>query len=295
VLFWKEHADKEKCPKRDTSRWSCVKGTGKKIPHKVLLYFPIKTRLQRLFISKDTAKQMRWHKDDGNTLGHLADAIVSKEFVEEHEGFARDSRNVKLGLTSDGFSPFGNMSTTYSIWLVVLMPYNLPLWRCMKARNMILSLLIPGPTTPRNEIDVYLRPLVDDLQELWKEGLSTYDELVNKTFRLHAALLSTINDYPTYANLAGWSTKGKLACPVYNKDTTFKRLKYEHKYCYMGHRRWLPWGHVSRINKELFDDKEEHKLEPEEMSRDQLLQQLMQVEGVQLGQGGKKEITKTKS
>jgi len=55
-------------------------------------------------------------------------------------------------------------------------------------------------------------------------------------------------------------------------------------------------GHVWHKNKELFDGKEEHKLEPEEKYRDQLLQQLMQVEGMQLGKGGKKkEIAKMKS
>jgi hypothetical protein len=63
VLFWKEHADKDKCPKCNTSRWSIVKGSDNKIPQKVLRYFPIKPRLQRLFTSKYIAKQMRWHKD----------------------------------------------------------------------------------------------------------------------------------------------------------------------------------------------------------------------------------------
>jgi hypothetical protein len=125
VLLWKELADKVKCPKSDTSRWSCVKGTGKKIPQKVLQYFPLKLRLQRLFITKDIAKQMRWNKDerkdDGNTLDHQADAIVWKEFDEEHEWYAHDSHNMRLGLASDGFNPFGNISTTYSIWLVILM------------------------------------------------------------------------------------------------------------------------------------------------------------------------------
>ena len=41
---------------------------------------------------------MRWHKDerkdDGNTLGHLADGLAWKEFDKEHEWFAHDSRNV---------------------------------------------------------------------------------------------------------------------------------------------------------------------------------------------------------
>jgi hypothetical protein len=49
-----------------------------------------------------------------------------KEFDKEYEWFAGDSRNMRLGLTSDGFNPFGNMSTTYSIWPIVLMLYNLP-------------------------------------------------------------------------------------------------------------------------------------------------------------------------
>ena len=32
VLFWKEHASKVKCLTCYTSRWSCVKRSGKKIP-----------------------------------------------------------------------------------------------------------------------------------------------------------------------------------------------------------------------------------------------------------------------
>jgi hypothetical protein len=63
------------------------------------------------------------------------------------------------------------MSTSYSMWPVALASYNLPLWRCMKAPNLILSLLFPRPTAPGNKIDVYLRPLVDDLHELWNEGV----------------------------------------------------------------------------------------------------------------------------
>ena len=34
--------------------------------------------------------------------------------------------NVRLGLASDWFNPFGNMSTNNSVWPVVLVPYNLP-------------------------------------------------------------------------------------------------------------------------------------------------------------------------
>jgi len=160
----------------------------------------------------------------------------------------------------------------------------------MKSPNFLLSLLIPGPTSPGNKIDVYLQPLVDDLKELWNEGVSTYDALTKEIFQLRAALLWTINDFPAYANLSGWSTKGKLACPICNKDTDFRRLKHGHKTCYMGHRRWLPQGHVWRIRKELFDGTEEHRLEPEELSGDQLLQQVMDFTGVQFEQETNSDI-----
>ncbi|KAH0650674.1 hypothetical protein KY285_030764 [Solanum tuberosum] len=59
-----------------------------------------------------------------------------------------DPRNVRLGLASDGFQPFRNSKTSHSIWPVVLIPYNLPPWLCMKQENFILSMLIPGPNGP---------------------------------------------------------------------------------------------------------------------------------------------------
>ncbi len=72
----------------------------------------------------------------------------------------------------------------------------------MKDPYMLLSLLIPRAKAPGNEIDVYLRPLVDDLKELWNEGVITYDSSTQQTFKLHASLLWTINDIPVYANLS---------------------------------------------------------------------------------------------
>jgi hypothetical protein len=94
-------------------------------------------------MSKDMAKHMRWNKDeridDGNTLRHLANGLTWKKFDKEHEWFACESRNMRLGLANNGFDPFGNMSTTYSIWSVVLMPYD-------------IVLNYPGCTTPGNNI-----------------------------------------------------------------------------------------------------------------------------------------------
>ena len=39
----------------------CAKGSTKRVPWKILRYFPITPRLQRLFMSSKTAADMRWH------------------------------------------------------------------------------------------------------------------------------------------------------------------------------------------------------------------------------------------
>ncbi|KAK9270216.1 hypothetical protein L1049_025792 [Liquidambar formosana] len=191
VLFWKEHEYKDKCPECGESRWKYNDGKRKKIPHKILRYFPLKPRLQRLFMSKKTATDMRWHKEkriaEENVLRYPTDSIAWKEFDKEHDWFAQEPRNVRLGLASDGFNPFGNMSNSYSMWPVLLMPYNLPPWKCMKEPFFMMSLLIPGPKSPGNDIDVYMRPFIDELKELWEDGVETYDASTKQNFQLHAA------------------------------------------------------------------------------------------------------------
>ncbi|XP_042974803.1 uncharacterized protein LOC122306440 [Carya illinoinensis] len=179
ALFWKDNAEKDECPKCNASRWASSRPNQNRIPKKVLRYFPLKLWLQRLFVSKKTAQVMRWHKtervDDSTYMRHPADSQVWKDFNRKHASFAEDPRSVRLGLASDGFNPFNNMSKPYSIWPVLLVPYNLPPWLCMKDPYLMLSLLIPGPRAPGNDIDVFMRPLIDELIKLWEEGVPTYD------------------------------------------------------------------------------------------------------------------------
>ena len=68
------------------------------------------------------------------------------------------------------------------------------------------------------DIDVYLQPLIKELVQLW-HGVDGYDAYTNTRFTLRGALHSTINDFPAYANLSGWSTKGRFACPSCGKAT----------------------------------------------------------------------------
>ncbi|XP_026437833.1 uncharacterized protein LOC113336056 [Papaver somniferum] len=213
ALFWKENENLEKCLKCNEPRYKVVEGKGKKIPQKVLRYFPLKPRLQRLFMSRMTAKDMKYwkkkQKAEKNVFRHPADSKIWQELDEKHKWFAKDSRNVRLGIASDGFIPSNDLNgKPHSIWPVIVVPNNLSPWRCMKEPFIFLTLLIPGPNTPENDIDVYLRLLIDELKELWEIGVQTFDADSKEVFQLHAALLWTINDFPAYGNLSGWSTHG---------------------------------------------------------------------------------------
>ena len=83
---------------------------------------------------------------------------------------AGDTRNVWFGLSADGVNPFGEQSSKHSTWHVTLCMYNLPPWLCMKQKFITMPVLIQGPKQPGNDIDVYLRPLVEELLQLWNVG-----------------------------------------------------------------------------------------------------------------------------
>ncbi|XP_026380826.1 uncharacterized protein LOC113275507 [Papaver somniferum] len=214
--------------------------------------------------------QSKYDQKEG-VLKHPADGEAWKDFDNRYPSFAQDPRNVRIGLATDGFNPFGNMSNSYSMWPVILIPYNLPPWKCMKEPFFMMSLLIPGPQAPGRDIDVYLRPLIDELKELWDTGVETYDASSEKSFRMHAAVLWTINDFPAYANLSGWSTKGYLACPVCNEDAP--SIKLRSKICYMGHRRYLSPDHKWRRSN-LHNGKHDYRSPPKKFTGDELLSQM---------------------
>ena len=124
-------------------------------------------------------------------MRHPSDSPAWKHLDNLYPEFGSEIRNVRLGLASDGFNPFGKMRQDHTTWPVVLSVYNLPPWMCMKQPNLLLSLLIPGPRSPGKEIDVYMRPLIDELNELWEVGTPTYDAYSNQNFTMKAAVLWT--------------------------------------------------------------------------------------------------------
>ncbi|XP_057803357.1 uncharacterized protein LOC131018659 [Salvia miltiorrhiza] len=273
ALFYKENENEEKCLVCSEPRWKFTKGKGGKTPHKILRHFPLKSRLQKLFLFSKTSSNMRWHKDkrkdEEGVMRHPADSRAWKHFDEKFPQFAQDPRNVRLGLAADGFTPWSNLGSSYSMWPVILIAYNLPAFMFMKEEFLMMSLLIPGPSSPGKDIDVYLRPLIDELKDLWDNGIQTYDSFSKEIFQMHAALMWTISDFPGYGSLSGWVTMGKMACPCCVNQTRSEQLRS--KTGFVGHRCFLPKNHAWRKNRTSFNGKEEHRLKPKHLSGSDVL------------------------
>ena len=141
ALYRDEYEDRVTCPVCGQPRY---KRGNKKVPHKVVWYFPITPRLQRYFVDPKEAKLMQWHAervppiDDpekGQILTHPADANQWKALDMEFEDeFGGDPRNVRLGMSTDGLNPYGNQRNTHSTWPEFVWPYNLPP-RCAPSRG----------------------------------------------------------------------------------------------------------------------------------------------------------------
>ncbi|XP_031127671.1 uncharacterized protein LOC116029770 [Ipomoea triloba] len=133
---------------------------------KVLWYLPILPRFKRMFSNPSDAKNLTWHVDkrisDGK-LRHPADSPQWKTFDNAFPEFGHESRNLRLGLCTDGINPHGNLS---------------------------------------------------NLKKLWDEGVIVFDAYRKENFKLQAMLFCTINDFPAYGNLSGYSVKGHKTLDV---------------------------------------------------------------------------------
>jgi hypothetical protein len=130
---------------------------------------------------------MRWHqegvRDNDDLIVHPLDGDAWKALDTFDPDFVADPRNVRIGLATDGFTPFGQMASSYSCWLVFVIPYNLPPSLCMKYKFIFLCLIIPGPNYPGKKFNVMLKLLIEELKGLWK-GVEAYDVFKKQIFKL---------------------------------------------------------------------------------------------------------------
>ena len=72
-----------------------------------------------------------------------------------------------------------------------------------------MPLLIQGPRQPGNDIDVFLKPVIDELVEIFEKGvLDVWDEHKKEHVTIKGVLIAIITDLPGRGSLSGEKTKG---------------------------------------------------------------------------------------
>jgi hypothetical protein len=77
-----------------------------------------------------------------------------------------ESKNIRFALSTDEMNPFSENRTVHSTWPVILTMYNIPTRLCHKRKYLVLSILIQGPKQAGIDIDVFLKPLMEDMAKL---------------------------------------------------------------------------------------------------------------------------------
>ncbi|XP_076939625.1 uncharacterized protein LOC143608486, partial [Bidens hawaiensis] len=214
-----------------------------------------------------TCGKSRWKKDDIKKVAY--NKIPLKYYVDGfhtwvaiddiYKFIKQDPRSLRLGIAADGVD-VNRGNRHHSVWPGLAVIYNLPPWLCMKRKFIMLSLLISG--TPGNDIDVFLAPLIEDLQQLFDTGVETYDAYARERFTLHVVVLWTINDYPALGTLCGCPYSGFFVCVVCGMETSCVRLRRSNNQRYGGHKRYLPYDHPFRKQRKGFDGTQECRSEP---------------------------------
>jgi hypothetical protein len=88
---------------------------------------------------------------------------------------------------------------------------------------------------------------------MWSSKTLTCDILRKQNFQMKSILICTINDFPAYSMVFGWSTNEKLACSYCMENNKAFMLtngsKMSFFYC---HRQFLPTDHKYRKNRKDF-------------------------------------------
>jgi hypothetical protein len=91
------------------SRWKDETGS-KQVPRKVLRHLPLLPRLKRIYASKHTSEETRWHQKVRtpvkNVMSHPADGDAWKYFDSKEKSFEDEPRNLRLALATYRFNPF---------------------------------------------------------------------------------------------------------------------------------------------------------------------------------------------
>ena len=135
----------------------------------------------------------------------------------------------------------------------------------------MMALLILGPKSPGKYFDLFMEPLVEELQQLWR-GVLTRDLYSSPPadFFLRAVIIWCIHDYPALGTMSGRTTHGYNACVCCDRNS----LSYAiiSKICYIEHRCFLAKDKPlpRKYRRHVFNAKDENRDAPKRLTADEL-------------------------
>ena len=171
-----------------------------KIPKRVYCYRPISEYL-KTFVKRDLFLTLcnKWRQRTGRE-GYYADVYDGHLWRTEANGYLANIRHLYGMMNIDWFQPYKH--TPYSLGAIYFVILNLPRSVRFHGDNVMLVGLIPGPTEPPLHVNTYLRPIIEDLQQL-DIGIHMNDATRygnNYRFRL----LGCSSDLPATRKLGGF-------------------------------------------------------------------------------------------
>ncbi|KAL0455985.1 UNVERIFIED_CONTAM: hypothetical protein Slati_0937700 [Sesamum latifolium] len=142
MLYWKDDIDLDYCKFCGEARYKPTRERNpnrKNTPYAIFRYLPLTPFLQRLYASEATAEQITWHVNhptEDEFMCHPSDAEAWRHFNRTYPNFAAEPRNVRPGM---------RISSEY----------------------MFLMMVIIGLSNSKCLINVYLEPLIEELENLW--------------------------------------------------------------------------------------------------------------------------------
>jgi Transposase family tnp2/Domain of unknown function (DUF4218) len=231
LAFTGPYADESECPRCGETRYvddveatRNVEGRRKprkpqpRKPRKTFLYIPLIDRLKLQYRNATRAKALVGYRksllERQQAAGQeeLADFFDGNLFTSFHMGKLRlfqDPHDIALHMSLDGVQ-LTNLRH-HEVTPVIFMNLNLPPEERYKVKNILAGLVIPGPKKPE-DLDSFLRPLVDELLELDK-GVDAWDGHSMTPFNLKAWVTMVTGDGPALADAIGMKRPGNALRP----------------------------------------------------------------------------------
>jgi len=135
-------------------------------------YLSVIDHWRHIFLTPKETTLKIWLDDERKVgdgmIQHLAESTQWQRFDAKHHEFCSDPRNVQFGLSTSGMHPLNERTSNHNTWLVILTMYNIPTWLYPKRKHLLLTILIQGPKQLGIHRDVFLEPLMEEMEKLWR-------------------------------------------------------------------------------------------------------------------------------